>query len=74
MANYKTVFLGTEKSNTYSNELQCYQNTMGEIFINIKDTSIQHDCNEQFICLDISTAIKLSKTLRTHINLIKGVQ
>ena len=70
MANYKTVFLGTEKSNTYSNELQCYQNTMGEIFINITDTSIQ----KQFICLDISTAIKLSKTLRTHINLIKGVQ
>ena len=74
MANYKTVFLGTEKSNTYSNELQCYQNTMGEIFINITDTSIQNDYNEQFICLDISTAIKLSKTLRTHINLIKDVQ
>ena len=73
MANYKTVFLGSEKSETTDRELQCYDNTIGEIFISITNTSIENDYNEQFISLDISTAIKLAKTLRTHINLIKEI-
>jgi len=65
MANYKTVFLGTERSETNQHELVCYPNTSSEIFI-----EIQGDVTE-FICLDVSTAIKLAKTLRTHINVIK---
>jgi hypothetical protein len=73
MANYKTVFLGSEKSETTEKELQCYDNSINEIFISITNTSIEHDYNEQFISLDISTAIKLAKTLRTHINLIKEI-
>ena len=72
MANYKTVFLGSEKSEMTERELQCYDNSINEIFISITNTSIDFD-NEQFISLDISTAIKLAKTLRTHINLIKEI-
>ena len=67
MANYKTVFLGTESSGTNEYELQCYANEQGEIYISIDNG----DFVPSIICLDISTAIKLSKTIRTHINLIK---
>ena len=73
MANYKTVFLGSEKSKTTEMELQCYDSSIDEIFISVKNTSIEHDYSEQFISLDISTAIKLAKTLRTQINLIKEI-
>jgi len=72
MANFKTVFLGTENSETNLVEMQCFHNVNDEIFITIKDTSINHNYNEQYICLDVSTAIKLAKTIRTHINLIKS--
>jgi len=65
MANYKTVFLGTERSLTNQHELVCYSNTSNEIFIEIQGDVVE------FICLDKSTAIKLAKTLRTHINLIQ---
>ena len=65
MANYKTVFLGTEKSETNECELQCFALNDGEIFISLEDNYAQH------ICLDISTAIKFAKTLRTHINIAK---
>jgi hypothetical protein len=71
MANYKTVFLGTETSKTESVELQCFSNSLGEIFIQIEDTTVLHDYGTQSISIDISTAIKLCKTLRTHINIIK---
>ena len=67
MANYKIVFQGTECSETEHHELQCYFNEAGEIYLSIESDGIQH------ICLDISTAIKLSKTLRTHINLAKEI-
>jgi hypothetical protein len=63
MANYKTVFLGTGKTNDC--ELQCFALNNNEIFISLEDNYIQH------ICIDISTAIKLAKTLRTHINIAK---
>ena len=71
MANYKTVFLGTETSKTESVELQCFSNSIGEIYIQLEDTSVSHDYGIQYISIDISTAIKLSKTLRTHINIVK---
>tara|TARA_R110000803_G_scaffold138966_1_gene205642 strand:+ start:209 stop:418 length:210 start_codon:yes stop_codon:yes gene_type:complete len=67
MANYKTVFLGTESSETQDHELLCYANDANEIFIQISMLGWENS----FICLDESTAIKLSKTLRTHINIIK---
>ena len=34
---------------------------------------IYSDCDYIEVCLDIPTAIKLSKTIRTHINKVKGV-
>ena len=67
MANYKIVFHGTERSKTNKTELECFVNTDGEIFISLEDNYPQH------ICLDVSTAIKLSKTLRTNINIAKGL-
>lgn len=66
MANYKTVFLGTARSETEQHELSCYSNSNNEIFIQIEGDSVE------YICLDESTSIKLAKTLRTHINLIKN--
>jgi hypothetical protein len=68
MANTKLIFCGTERSKTEEHELVCYFNNFNEIFIEI-------DCLDggdipAYICLDKSTAIKLAKTLRTHINFI----
>ena len=71
MANYKTVFLGTEESKTEQHELRCFANSLSEITIEIRDADADHQWGTQNISIDISTAIKLSKTLRTHINLIK---
>jgi len=65
MANIKLSFLGTERSETNQHELQCYANNFDEIFIKIEGDVVEH------ICLDVSTAIKLAKTIRTNINLIK---
>ena len=68
MANTKTVFLSSEESNLDAN-LECYCTDPGEIFISIDD----FDDPKQYIYLDVSTAIKLSKTLRTEINKAKEV-
>lgn len=68
MAKYKTVFFSSEYSKLES-ELECFCNTKGEIFISIND----EDTPMQYVVLDVSTAIKLSKTLRTEINKAKEV-
>lgn len=65
MANFKIVFQGTFRSETHESELECFATSNNEIFISIKDSYEQH------ICLDVSTAIKLAKTIRTQINQIK---
>jgi len=65
MANVKLIFYGSEKSDTEKHELECFWNNHNEITISIINE------NEQFpslVSLDISTAIKFSKTLRTAIN------
>ena len=67
MANIKLVFCGTETSETKDHELQCYRNSNDEVFIQI-ETPNEYP---SFICLDASTAIKLSKVLRQSINEIK---
>ena len=64
MANIKIVCLGTTKSETDQHELELFANDNNEIFISIVGNS------SEFICLDKSTAIRLSKTLRTEINKI----
>ena len=73
MANYKLAFIGTEKSNTDSIELECYTTKEYEVCILLEDTECDHQYNLQQICLDKSTAIKFAKTLRTEINKIKEV-
>lgn len=62
MANIKTVCLGTERSKTEQHQIEIYNNIYNEIYICISGDTIEH------ICLDKSTAIKLSKILRTEIN------
>jgi len=69
MANVKLIFQGTEVSNTEDHELECFLNQHNDIAITL-DTK---DCPATIISLDISTAIKLAKTLRTEINKAKEV-
>ncbi len=72
-ARVKLVFFGTESSDTNQHELECYLNhTNEEIYISINNKDDLHD-PIGFICLDKSTAIKLSKSLRTEINKIVEV-
>ena len=71
MANYKTVFLGTEESSTQNMELECFVNKNGEIAICIDDKDHYDPVYARTkICLDKSTAIKFAKSLRSSINLI----
>lgn len=61
------IYYGSEKSETNDQELRCFCNSANEIFVGIRNTA--NDL-ENFICLDKSTAIKLSKELRKQIALI----
>jgi hypothetical protein len=69
MAKVRLKFYGNDDSENHS--LECYPNYRNEIFINInmEDSGVP----ESWICLDIPTAIKLSKVLRQSINEIKGI-
>ena len=66
MANVTLIFNGSEISETSETELKLYANKRNEIFISIDDYSMP----PMYICLDKSTAIKLSKELRKQIALI----
>ena len=70
MANIKTVFLGSQISGNDS-EMTTFVNTRGEIYIEISEPD-DVTYTKRWICLDISTAIKLAKQLRTQINKVKG--
>lgn len=59
----KIIFYGSEKSETNDHELRCFCTTNQEIYIGIE----MHHSIEHFICLDKTTAIKLSKELRKQI-------
>lgn len=64
MANYSIKFYGTEETKTNNSNIECFANTSGSITI-ILDGEV--------ICLDVSTAIKFAKTLRTEINVAKEI-
>lgn len=64
MAKVKLLYCGTEKSGTETYTLTMYANANNEIFIGIDSEGQQ----SSFICLDRSTAIKLSKELRKEIS------
>ena len=66
MANVKLIFLGSDLSETQDHELRCFMNTNNEVYIEINIEGFP----SHFICLDKSTAIRFSKTLRTEINKI----
>ena len=70
MANVKLIFQGAEVSKTDDYELECFVNQFNDIAISIDD----QESPANIISLDISTAIKLSKVLRTEINIAKEVQ
>lgn len=65
----KLSFQGTEKSSSDLRELECYAGN-NEIVVLITDTDCEHDYNQQFVALDKSTAIRLSRELRKQIALI----
>lgn len=67
MANVRLKFYGTESTSEHS--LECYANTDDEIHIYLDMDGLP----PSWINLDVSTAIKLAKTLRTEINKIKGI-
>ena len=70
MTNTKLIFLST--LDEYM-ELECFNNKVNEITIRISDTDSDHQWSNQLVSLDIPTAIKLSKVLRTEINKAKEV-
>jgi len=69
--NVKTIFCGTERSNTQDTELICHCNTFDEIFIQITDPTQDHINNCEFICLNKATAIKLHRELKKQISFIE---
>lgn len=66
MANIKLIFQGTERSETFEDELEVYANTFNEITIIINDSHLS------MICLDKETAIKFSKELRKQISYLES--
>jgi len=67
MGNVRLIFGGAENSGTNDHSLELYVNYRNELFISIDMESMP----EAFICLDKSTAIKLSKELRKQIALLE---
>lgn len=68
MANVRLKFYGNGESKNHN--LECFANTNRKIYIQIdmEDSVI----SPSWICLDVPTAIKLSKVLRQSINQIKA--
>ena len=71
MARFKMTFISSERSE-HKQELECYANRFNEIYLEISnEEDLDHE--KRYVCLDISTAIKFAKTLRTEINIAKEV-
>jgi hypothetical protein len=69
MANVKLIFRGT--NNFTMANLECFLNSKNEIYIDIYfDNNVYG--NSRFITLDIPTAVRLVKTLKTEIAKAKG--
>lgn len=71
MARFRTTFISSERSGN-EHEIECFVNGFNEIFIEISHEG-DEEPQKRYVCLDVSTAIKFSKTLRTEINKAKGV-
>jgi hypothetical protein len=69
MANVKLIFKGTPEYG--ESNLECYLNYKNEVFIDVyNDEDLCHE--KRFITLDIPTAVRLVKTLKTEIAKAKG--
>ena len=64
MSKVQLVFSSSDVSE-HDSKMVCYVNHNEQIFIEISTGKEVEDC--QWICLDIYTAIKFSKVLRTEI-------
>ena len=71
MTNTRLLFMST--TDGLETELECFANKSNDIVISITDTDCDHPWDNHYVSLDIPTAIKLSKVLRTEINKIKGI-
>jgi hypothetical protein len=63
MANVKLIFQGTERSQTDQNELEVFINNFNEIVI---------DMQENLICLDKSTSVRLVRELKKQIGYLES--
>lgn len=66
MANVKLIFQGTERSETYDDELQVFTNTFDELTVIINGSHLT------MICLDRETAIKFAKEVRKQISYMES--
>ena len=66
MSKVKLVFYSSDVSG-HNSQMVCHNNNNNEIFISLSDVD-GDEYYSQYICLDIPTAIKFSKVLRTAIN------
>jgi hypothetical protein len=71
MEKTKLVFCSSDISD-YDSEMVAYVNQHNEIYISISDN--QEYLNNQFIALDLLTAIKFVKHLKKEIAFIKGME
>ena len=63
MANVKLIFQGTERSKTDQNELEVFINNYNEIVI---------DMQENLICFDKSTSVRLVRELKKQIGYLES--
>jgi hypothetical protein len=67
MGNFKLVFYGTQESGTHQHELTAYRNQDNDLFITIMGYS------EQFIVMDVQTAVRFSREIKRVIAEMKEV-
>lgn len=72
MSKHRILFQDENPSDGYAPQIEVFHNIQDMITIRIEDSLNLDDF--QVIGLDISTAIKFAKTLRTEINKAKEVQ
>ena len=68
MSRHRLLFYGTKESETQDNFIECFSKE-DQIIVWLEE----EDRPPSHICLDVSTAIKFAKTIRTEINKVKGV-
>ncbi len=73
MEKTKTVFCSSDLSEV-NHEMLAYANSKNEIFINIYDPNENNGYDNQFIALDLLTAIKFVKHLKKEIAIIKDME